>query len=170
MMRNKKAQIGATITWLVAILIIFFIMLVYILVAMGLAAKKGSSEDIVQKMNSENIALNTELMSILNSDISSDKTFIEEIKSLVDSASKDIPENLKTSAEKILGRVCRGYLFNIINIEDGLIYPRDIDNFPTIQFNVDFPPEAFTRQINLNIPYKSQIIKLKYERLKECEI
>jgi len=39
--RNKKAQISATLTWVAAFIIIFFIMVIFLVLAMGVGAKKS---------------------------------------------------------------------------------------------------------------------------------
>ena len=64
---NKKAQIGETITWFVAFVLIFFIMLLFTFSCIFISAAKGvKSQDYTAYGNSQNIARTENLLVNLN--------------------------------------------------------------------------------------------------------
>jgi len=188
-LNNKKSQIGATITWIVAVIVILFIMVIYVLVTMGIAAAKGASKDSVQKSASENVILTEELMSIVNAPIGNNEILTDEIKSsldyyignelimkavggninnltrIKDSLSQELlvntkasDEKLKTDAEKILDSICGSYIFQTPNLK--------IDKSKTN--SQEILGAGFTEETTLSVPYKDQIIEIKYQRAKNC--
>jgi len=152
---GKKSQIGATLTWIVALFLICILMAVYILAAMGLAEIRGVSKDFVQEAESGNAFLNAEFNAVLKAKDSKDDTLINEIKNLQASGAKDIPQDLRDSAEEILGYACDGY---ILEIPQGIISPAGIN----------MPAKDLTGEIEFKMPYNGKIIEIKYSRLKKC--
>lgn len=84
---SKKAQIGITLTWFVAFVIVFFVMLVFLALTALLAAEKsilslggilGGKNNIESQKNSDNLASQRKLFFLLNSPLD-DKTVKEEI-------------------------------------------------------------------------------------------
>ncbi|MEM3405539.1 MAG: hypothetical protein QW117_01030 [Candidatus Pacearchaeota archaeon] len=62
-MKNKKAQIGETLTWFIAFIIIFFIIIIFTIVTIALSLK--NVEENIEKLKTE--SLNYEkIISILN--------------------------------------------------------------------------------------------------------
>ena len=189
MLNNKKSQIGATITWIVAVLVILFIMIIYVLITVGIAAVKGVSEDSVQQSSSEKIVLTEELTAIINSQIGNNKILSDEIKSSLDYymgneeimkyldeninnlamkkefLSEELLVNAKASDEKLMG--------DAENILDSFCsaYVFQSPNLKIDKSKIDSGgvlTAGFTEEINLKIPYSGQIIEIKYKRAKNC--
>lgn len=67
--KSKKAEVGETITWIVAFLVIFFIMLLFSAACMAIAATKGftsTNQDYTAKTISGDIQTTETLITILN--------------------------------------------------------------------------------------------------------
>ncbi|HUS50688.1 MAG TPA: hypothetical protein VMZ91_11015 [Candidatus Paceibacterota bacterium] len=120
---NKKAQIGATLTWIVAFLIIFFIMILFISTTIIISAKKTSilslsfsqKETTITSHITGDFAVQRNLISFLNKpikfegkdifikDLIADKELNDENKArfekFVEEASKFIDENFPLDKE-----------------------------------------------------------------------
>lgn len=121
---NKKAMIGDTLTWIVAFLIIFFIMLIFDVVALGLAKSKTNQPIILSENNVDLISMSV-LSSILQTEVEFNNQAMtlsqliilwrhnyndEQVQSLIE-------EKIKEEVENILNKTknsdSKYYLFNV---------------------------------------------------------
>lgn len=106
-MLNKKAQIGETITWVVAFLVIFLIMLLFTAACIAISATKGFTsvnKDYLAQPVSGDIQTTENLISLLNSKM--DKLLLSEqlvqLSQLKNSEQKD---NLKSSITSFIEKI-----------------------------------------------------------------
>ncbi len=82
-MKNKKAQIPTTITWVVAIIVIMLIMAIYLLVVGFMGGKKvftGESMEVeVVEGGDSNLALNQNLFAVLNSLVEDEDKLLKDL-------------------------------------------------------------------------------------------
>lgn len=115
---NKKAEIGATMTWIIAFLIIFFVMLLFIGMSGFLAGKKvlTDSNEISLQEEKSNLEASRRLMSLLNYEVEIDGeklSFIQGIYNYIEEVEqKDLDRNnLRPNTEaKLLIEEIRGFL------------------------------------------------------------
>ena len=104
-MKNKKAQVGTTLTWMIAFLVIFFIMLLFLVFTSALAAKnvllvlnEGKNKiDISSSMNP--LTSQRKLFYVLNYPLENNKTIKELI---IFSSDETVKINIQKNATKIL--------------------------------------------------------------------
>lgn len=110
--KNKRAEIGETLTWMTGFLLIFFVIIIFISGTLILAATKsvsGDKEEIrLGEYNSKSIEIQRILFSILNSEVSFNEKQIK-IKELIQEADlnnkNEIGNLLKKETEEILGNL-----------------------------------------------------------------
>ena len=111
---RKKAQIGTTITWVVAFFIILFLMIGFIVIATALSGK--SKAEINFEESVENLNFQRELMKILNSPVEVDGKEIN-IKELINLAFLD-EEKYKEVLESEIKKVLKAFEFNYWDFEE----------------------------------------------------
>ncbi len=124
---SKHSQIATTITWFVAFLIIFFIMLIFISVSALLAGKKafpliGEGFSSVEVLKSSNNMFNQRMLYFIINSPSEDGKIIRDL--IIAKDTKKIEENVKNILTNI-DRKC--YVFNlkydsgeVINVKKGM--------------------------------------------------
>lgn len=122
---NKKSQIGATLTWILALLIIFFVIVIFISVTLILSVTKSVSygrDEIKLIEYKSNLESQEILFNILGSKIYFDdkeskiKDVLKEIDMYyLDSEKKDeLREKIKSQTEDFLRDLNRCYIFRAV--------------------------------------------------------
>lgn len=98
--KNKKAAIGATLTWIVATFIIFFILLIFVLLT--LVISKSKDKPMISEITAANekLALTENLISFLNMPAESDNKI--QIKDLIiESKNTELEKEFKNFINKL---------------------------------------------------------------------
>jgi len=120
---NKKSQIGTTMTWLVAFIIIFFVIVIFLVFTIIFAGKKVVSFD-KDKVELEDLNIDLEnqnsLIYFLNQEINFKgenkkiKKFVSEIPFLDEESKKDASSLVKEKLENFLGdKEEKCYIFKV---------------------------------------------------------
>ncbi len=165
---DRKAQVGITLTWITAFLVIFFIMLIFIVVSSGLFAKKiiprylvfgGSDKNIIKLDDEKSIgSLNNQrkLIRILNTPINKGETLSEKI--IQWQLDKKNEEELKKEVKNILDNEIKNnecYMFYIV--EEKILLISNSNN--EISLIIDFD---YTRFSNINLFSNKQKINMQF--------
>jgi len=109
---NKKAVIGDTLVWIVAIMIIVFIMFIFFGLFGMRKITNGKNPIAGISLESENIAKNQQIFSFLNYQLSNEEKMKDLIfKYLEDKAG--YKEELKEESQKVLNNFCEDYFLSI---------------------------------------------------------
>ena len=76
---NRRAQIGTTLTWAVAFLIILFILGLFFAITTGLLVKKGGGNEIKDVGGFNGIGMQRELQFVLNNEVDGGKSVLDYI-------------------------------------------------------------------------------------------
>ncbi|MBD3252682.1 hypothetical protein GF386_03055 [Candidatus Pacearchaeota archaeon] len=122
-MKNKKSQIGQTVTWFVAFIIIFFLMIIFLMATLVISGKKSLLEDDVHVdiRDSKKLEMQRILFYVLDEKISHENENLS-IKELVvrglelDKTGKaDLENKLKNEFDFALGSyVDKGALYVVV--------------------------------------------------------
>ena len=133
---NKKGAVGLTLTWFVAFMIIVFIMLVYVVLAGFLAAKKsipivgGGKNAISISTTSGNLETQRKLFEILNSPLGNGATLKQLVINFGISKDETIKEKIKEALKKSLEKETSDkencYIFAI---DDDFIYNKGVTEY-----------------------------------------
>ena len=101
--RNKKGAIGATLTWIVAIFIILFILIVFLVLVAALGFFKGGIEIKSEDLGENKLILTQNLFRFLNSPVGNDGTVYDLIsKADAVEGQEERKEIFEQEAEKFL--------------------------------------------------------------------
>jgi len=133
-MKNKKSQIGSTLTWFIAFIIIFFIILLFITSSIIIAGQKETSINII-KYSSENLELNRILAKLLNTPVEFEngKISIKELIRKWDMSEDEERNKIKEALKQGIDNELPSYYFTI--------YRNSPDAFLPLENN---PGEAIT--------------------------
>ncbi len=100
---NKKAQVGTTLTWFVAFLIVFFVMILFLAATLLISTRKKIDVG-VSEYNSEKFESQRVLMNILQNKIIFNGEELM-IKELVESWGNDKTDNKKEKIKEEIGKI-----------------------------------------------------------------
>ena len=119
---NKKAELDETLTWIIALVIVFFIMLLFTLGSIGIAATKGSKGDSGEKISSD-----------ISPDLASTENLIALLELKTDIEGKSIKELIFVSMDSLISS---NYRENFLDTYAGgninMIYSIDSQNIRKI--------------------------------------
>lgn len=158
MILSKKSQIGATLTWFVSFIIIFFILIMFIVFATSLGSVKQASSIFTQENKvidvsqlSDNTQSRDFLISILESRVVFNNTRTRILDLLVSLENNpELKIFLNNELESRLNQSCWEYGFEFEEI--------------TLKGVMGFREDSAISKTNLFVPYKNNTLKIKYFR------
>lgn len=124
--KNKKAQIGPTLTWIVAAFIIFFILIIFLAAALFLSLKKDEIKVIKKNENKIDLVSAKTLMFVMNlpAEFKGEQIEVRELIvnwSLADVKGKEeIKDKIKEEAGSVLEKTVQEDECYVFNAEYGL--------------------------------------------------
>lgn len=118
-LKGKRGAVGATLTWIVAIFIVFFILVLFIIASFAVSLKKERIEITKKELPGRTDFISTQILSfILNTKIEVDgkqMTTKEAIKKLVDiedgEDAEEFKENIERQIKGKLDEYSKAYIF-----------------------------------------------------------
>ncbi len=192
---GRKAQISDTLTWIVATLIIFFIMFFFVAISSLMAYKEkitlsalSAGKEKIQPVS--DFALTENLVGFLEKPVKEGRMIDAILSSLDILIDKNVDltkvnyENLEpdtkylvdlkkqeifSETKILLGRMCSEYM---LKIPQGIITNSREDFVSESGLDASIGEETLIAEwadwIALKIPYKEKIIEIKYRQLKKC--
>ena len=150
-LKNYRGQVGVTITWMVAFIVIFFIMLVFVGIVATTAAKKGvgKNEIIIIENGFNKLEAQRDLIRFLNSEVefNGQKMSFKDFISKVDD-SKDKENKFKEVAEIFMNNnfPVEGNNKIYYRVWMRIYSPNDkIEQYYTISGNKNYEVSSFSR-------------------------
>jgi hypothetical protein len=172
--KNKKAQIGNTITWFAAFLIIFFVMLLFMISSFYLAGKKSiksNNEILLKEGDAVNLDVFEELNYVLDNkfDYEGDNVRILDFILYTDSNADGNADILFKELQKQLDGLCLSYM---LEVPEGYVIRQEKDFVDEARaliysgYNND--KDAWSNWFTVKLPNKGKVTEIKYRRLKVC--
>lgn len=115
---NKKAQIGATITWFVALIIVVFVVVLFVLASLGLSKVKGQSSE-TKFVLSQNLASSKEIFYLMEKTTGvEDKKLVELIVEWADTKDSEAKKAIIEEVESFFKNpgsevLCYGFFISL---------------------------------------------------------
>jgi len=129
-MMNKKSQIGSTLTWFVAFIIIFFIILLFITSSIIIAGQREVNQITLQKYDSSTVELQRDLIRLLNTPVESEsgKTSIKGLIKKWDASESEERKNIEKALQQGINQALPSYYFTIYGIDHDIFF--SLENNP----------------------------------------
>jgi hypothetical protein len=157
---NSKSQIGPTLLWFGAFIIIFFILIGFVYLSTAIGVKKqveslffSDKEVVGVERLSEDSAVMASLFAVLNEQIvvnGSEERFLEALLTY-EGYNDAVKANIENNFRKELSKTCLGYRFRVNDLE----------------FNSDSSGE-YTKEVIFPVYYNFNVFLIKYSQLRSC--
>lgn len=171
---NKKAQIGTTMTWFFAMVIIFFVLLIFISSTAFLVGKKkitGNANELNSVGDFGQLETQRELYVALNTlvEVEGEKISLADLYMLVLISEKDYNSEILSFTREIFGNYCEKYS---VLTPKGIVVPGNLGYYlgvdPVFEPESPFFPTKYGPVGVIEIPYKDKFFEIKYRKLKTC--
>jgi hypothetical protein len=162
----RKAQIGATITWFVAFLIIFFLMVVFVSFSTAIGVKKQASSIFSFENNRMMSVGDSSLVFDMNSiyavlysssSVGDNKRIRDHLFNFEGLNEAD-KENLRKEIEGKLALICREYIFSVGDFSLSIL-SRDENGDSYFDLG---------NELSFNLRNGDKKLEIKYTKLREC--
>lgn len=190
--KNRKGATGATLVWIVAVFIVLFILVLFIVAVLALSLTKGRIELVGREESESDFIVVTNLIGFLKTEISEgimqdlilesldyslgDERVMLLVRGNINNLekvgypppdfyvenpeAKEMDRKVRNEAKKILDPLCDEYFLKI---------PQGIISSKGPGFYVGGMNEgSLTSWAEVKVPYKGQIVEIKYRQLMEC--
>jgi hypothetical protein len=159
-MKHKKSQIGATMTWIIAFVIIFFILAGFIFISTTIAVKKQVANTFFSKNEltgedrlAEEAGLRASLFAVLGSEVSVNNTESRLLEAvlLYESSNAEIKNQIEKGLKDELNKICSGYGFQANSLR-----------------LIQDSSGKYTEEIIVPVYSRFDAIEIKYSQLRSC--